>query len=318
MREPIDALRSLKKYVAMALEHDDDWEVRLAYEDGTFERPFARVEAAGDAAESGNRYEGELVMPVQILAHPRERVTADESILEAERVRSLLRQAFRVGAGAIPAPATPTPVAGTGGLPASSYRYRVTTCTRFGESVPSPAAVVALATTGGVSLTWPEVPGARAYRVYRGPSAGSERVVAEVLTGEFVDDGSRNLGALVREVGTGTLGQPWSVPLWNWDGVAFEATTTARLEPDYLRVRGLTSTRVGDPSDPVRQAAVCAMRVAWRAAGVSPVDRAALTQIIVGQPSPPPPPPAGGPTSPPPGAPGAPVAPFDVVLSTRT
>lgn len=317
MREPIDALRSLKKYVAMALAADDDWEVRLAYEDGTFERPFARVEIAGDVAEAGNRYEGELVMPVQILAHPRERVTADESVLEAERVRSLLRRAFRVGAGAIPAPAAPTPVTGAGSLPAATYRYRVTTRTRFGESVPSPARVVTLLATSGVTLTWPEVPGAHAYRIYRGASAGTERVVAEVLTAEFVDDGTRNLGALVREVGTGTLGQPWSVPLWDWDDVAFEATTTVRLEPDYLRVRGLTSSRVGDPSDPVRQAAVCAMRLAWRSAGVSPANRAELTQIVVGPPSPPPPPPAGGPSSPPAGTPGAAPAPFDVVLGTR-
>jgi hypothetical protein len=318
MREPIDCLRSLKKYVAMALATDDYWEVRLAYEDGTFERPFCRVEAAGDAAETGNRYDGEIVMPVQILAHPREKVTADESILEAERVRSILRRAFRVGAGAIPAPTGVLATAAAGALPAGTYRYRVTTRTRFGESAPTTAGVLTLASTGGAHVTWNAVAGARAYRVYRGTVAGSERVMAEVLTPELVDDGTRNLGAVVRATGIGTLGQPWSVPLWDWEDVAFEASTTIRLEPDYMRVRGLTTTRIGDPSDPVRQSAVCAMRLAWRVLAFSPADRAPLTQVIVGQPSPPPPAPPGGPTSPPPGAPGAPEAPFDVVLGTRT
>ena len=331
MREPIDALRSIKKYVSDVLAADDDWEVRLAYEDGTFDRPFCRIETAGDAAESGGRYEGEIVMPVQVLCHPRECSTADESILEAERVRSLLRRAFRIGAGAIPPPGVVAAEDADGALAAGTYRYRVTTRTRFGESAPTSPLVVTVVPTlptplpaelaGGVRLTWPAVPGASAYRIYRGTTAGTERILAEipaeVLTPTFVDDGTRNTGALVRLEGVGTLGQPWSVPLWDWDDVPFEESTSARLQPDYLRVRGLTTNRVGDTSDPVRQAAIAAMRLAWRAVAVVPVARQPLTQIIVGPPAPPPPPPAPGPTQPPAGSPGGPEPPFDVVLGTR-
>lgn len=314
MREPIDALRSLKKYVALTLADDDDWEIRLAYEDGTFERPFCRVESAGDAAEAGGRYDGEIVLPVQILCHPREQLTADESILEAERVRSILRRAFRIGAGAIPAPAAPVLAADAGALPAATYIYRVTALTRFGESAASPSASITLPATGGVALSWAAVPGTRCYRVYRGVVAGSERVMAEVLDPELLDDGGRNLGAIVNAAGRGTLGQPMSVPLWDWDDVAFEDTTRARLEPDFMRVRGLTTNRVGDDSDPIRQTAVIGMRLAWRASVLTPAQRAMLTDVIVGPPVASPPAPPGPPSSPPPGAPGAPEAPFDVVL----
>jgi hypothetical protein len=172
-----------------------------------------------------------------------------------------------------------------------------------------------------VNLTWPAVSGASRYRIYRGTTAGTERILAdipaEVLTPTFVDDGTRNTGALVREEGVGTLGQPWCVPLWDWEGVAFEDTTTARLQPDYLRVRGLTTNRLGDAGDPVRQAAIAAMRVAWRAVAVVPVARTPLAEIIVGQPTVPPPAPTPGPTQPPAGSPGGPEPPFDVVLSAR-
>jgi hypothetical protein len=278
MREPIDALRSFKKYVAMAL--GDDWEVRLAYEEGTFTRPFCRVETAGDAIESGGRYEGETVLAVQALCHPAEQATADEAVIEAERVRGVLRAAFRVGAGAIPPPSAVQAALYSGALAAGTYSYRVTARTRFGESVPTPAVSVALALPGGVELAWTAAPGARGYRVYRGP-AGAERVLADVVEPELIDDGTRRTGALVRAQGTGTLGQPYSVPLWNWNGVAFEASSSARLEPDFMRVRGLTTNRIADPTDPVRQAVVAAMRLAWRSAGARPPERAQLDEVVV-------------------------------------
>lgn len=258
----------------------DVWETRLAYEEGTFTRPFCRVETAGDALESGGRYEGETVLPVQVLCHPLERATADEAVLEAERVRGILRHAFRVGAGAIPPPTAPTAVLAVGALAAGTYSYRVTSRSRFGESVPSAAVSRVLSAPGGVQLAWTAPPGSRGFRVYRGP-AGAERALADVTAATFLDDGSRQVGALVRALATGTLGQSYSVPLWDWDGVAFESSSTARLEPDFMRVRGLTSDRIADPTDPVRQAVVVGMRLAWRSAGVRPAERATLTDVVV-------------------------------------
>ena len=63
-------MRSLKRYVAMAL--GDDWEIRLGREEGAFERPFARVwQVAGSTYPlTGGSWLSDVVQPFVISAYP--------------------------------------------------------------------------------------------------------------------------------------------------------------------------------------------------------------------------------------------------------
>lgn len=98
MRNPTDAFRSMKKYLALSL--GDDWEVRLVDEEGTFKRPHARV---GPGAPSRNRMENawqrRTFQRFSIVAYPKPKTDPSASRLEAMRVEELLLHAF-AGAGA--------------------------------------------------------------------------------------------------------------------------------------------------------------------------------------------------------------------------
>lgn len=98
MRTEVDILRSLKKYVALAL--GNDWEVRLTAEEGAFRRPFCRVAQATPAM---TRVEGARMVRSQqtftLYAYPIEKGTPDEARLEASRIEGVLLNAF-AGQGA--------------------------------------------------------------------------------------------------------------------------------------------------------------------------------------------------------------------------
>ena len=98
-RSATDALRSLKRYVALAL--GDDWEVRLSREEGAFERPFARVwQVAGSTYPlTGGKWLADVVQPFVISAYPTSGATPDEALLGAQAVEDQLYRAFRVGVG---------------------------------------------------------------------------------------------------------------------------------------------------------------------------------------------------------------------------
>lgn len=95
MRSEVDALRSLAKYVYYAL--GDEWEVRLAFEEGTFKRPFARVGFAGRAVVSGPAHTIDVTQAFNVLCHPVEKTLADEALLEAGRIVGVLNRLFSVG-----------------------------------------------------------------------------------------------------------------------------------------------------------------------------------------------------------------------------
>lgn len=96
MRTPTDALRSLKKYAALAL--GSDWEVRLTTEEGSFTRPFARV---GSSTPANNRPRGarhaEIHQRFIITCYPKEKKTPDEARIEAAAVEDLLFIALSQG-----------------------------------------------------------------------------------------------------------------------------------------------------------------------------------------------------------------------------
>jgi hypothetical protein len=92
-----DALRSVKRYVAVAL--GDDWEVRISREEGAFARPFARVwQVAGTTYPlTGGRWVADMVQPFVVAAYPEQGRNPDEALLKAQRVENCLYRAFRVG-----------------------------------------------------------------------------------------------------------------------------------------------------------------------------------------------------------------------------
>lgn len=96
-RTPTDALRSLKRYVAVAL--GNAWEVRMAREEGAFERPFARVTPASAAIypSLGVRFVADITQPFVVLAYPLAGDTPDEALLLAQEAENALFRAFLAG-----------------------------------------------------------------------------------------------------------------------------------------------------------------------------------------------------------------------------
>ena len=96
-RTSSDALRSLKRYIAVAL--SDSWEVRLSREEGAFDRPFARVwQVAGSTYPlTSGKWLADIVQPFVISCYPDPGTTVDESLLAAQAVEEQLFQTFRAG-----------------------------------------------------------------------------------------------------------------------------------------------------------------------------------------------------------------------------
>lgn len=98
-RTNTDALRSMKRYVALAL--GDAWEIRLSREEGAFERPFARVwQVAGTTyPRTSSKWLADMVQPFVISAYPERGDTSDRALLAAQAVEEQMFQAFRRGIG---------------------------------------------------------------------------------------------------------------------------------------------------------------------------------------------------------------------------
>ena len=146
MRTRADALRSMKRYVALAL--GDDWEVRLYDEPGTFDTPFAVVAKVGPSLYDGPAHTTDIVQPMTVHCYPdaSKVTTIEDSLLAAEEVEQLLYQAFRVGISyddpLMPPPSLVCVDFDHGGqLPADTYRYRVSSRNAGGESTATVAVV---------------------------------------------------------------------------------------------------------------------------------------------------------------------------------
>jgi hypothetical protein len=103
MREQYDVLRSWARYLAVALatlDPDADWDVRLAEEQGTFERPFCMAyRAAPVSTRSANRYRADVSGLYGALLYPEPLGDAHESLERAERAAGAVERAFREGVG---------------------------------------------------------------------------------------------------------------------------------------------------------------------------------------------------------------------------
>jgi len=95
MRTSIDVMRSLKRYVALAL--GEAWEVRLLVEEGTFGRPAAQIMEATGQTLTGPFHSVDAIQTFMVHAFPVERETVMESLLGAAEVEETLLRAFRMG-----------------------------------------------------------------------------------------------------------------------------------------------------------------------------------------------------------------------------
>lgn len=161
MRRSVDALRSLKRYVALSL--GDEWEVRLAVEQGTFSRPGAQVLTATPQQITGPKYVMDIVQTFSIHAFPNQGNSVQESLLLAAEAEDALIQGFRIG----------------------------------------------------------------------------------------VDEG-----------------KPARVPLYDYEGVAFNEPSTSRNYPDYARVLDFSVNRIQNPSDELLFTVTSEVRLGWRRNGL--------------------------------------------------
>lgn len=91
----MNVLRSVSRYVAEAL--GEDWEIAWS-DDMTFGRPWAKVAAStGVTSNPMGAHDVELRQTVNALAYPLLAVTAEASVMEAERVQRLLLSALTAG-----------------------------------------------------------------------------------------------------------------------------------------------------------------------------------------------------------------------------
>lgn len=95
MRTNLDALRSLKRYVALAL--PDPYEVVLAGDEASQSRPYASVKATGPALITGPAHTVDVAQPFAVYAYPMPADTPADSLVVAARIEEALNTAFALG-----------------------------------------------------------------------------------------------------------------------------------------------------------------------------------------------------------------------------
>jgi hypothetical protein len=89
----MDAIRSLKRYVAIAL--GDDVEVRMSGEKGVFHRPFAKVTQVPSVQMTVESWHtAKIIAAYQVTVFPVRKDSADESQQEVQRLAERLWVAF--------------------------------------------------------------------------------------------------------------------------------------------------------------------------------------------------------------------------------
>lgn len=97
MRTENDAIRSVKKYLAIAL--GDDWEVRLWSDEGTFAAPLARVAEASPTVYSSHRVYTDIVQALQIHCYLPPATSTSAALTAAREVKQKLVAAIELGVG---------------------------------------------------------------------------------------------------------------------------------------------------------------------------------------------------------------------------
>ena len=95
MRTENDAVRSLKRYLAIAL--GSEWEVRMWTDEGSFKPPIARVAESTPAIYSSKRVQTDIVMGMQVHCFTAPAASASAAMVQAREVKQLLVTAFELG-----------------------------------------------------------------------------------------------------------------------------------------------------------------------------------------------------------------------------
>lgn len=119
--------------------------------------------------------------------------------------------------GGVAALADPTGLVATGYvdggvLGSGTYFYVITAVVNGTETNVSNEVSIVLSVPGRVSLSWPAVPGAEGYRVYRGPSSASETLIASNLQALEFNDTGFDVGIAAAPTAN-TTGGAWALPV---------------------------------------------------------------------------------------------------------
>jgi hypothetical protein len=287
VRNERDALRSMHKYVAKALEvadPDAGWEVRLWDEEGTFRAPFARVATIGPVIYGGgSSYWTEVTQPMAVHLYPQHddpNETAEGAVLRAAQVRGFMRDAFQSGVRYLdpihPPQFTSVEVvgAGTGIMPPGVYYYGVAAIMPNSGQTLQGRAVAEMPNEGDVfSLEWSPVVGVDHYRVYKGTTPNNMTIVGETVTTSMIDGAPYFPASTPAPVEASALhyvsGFSERVPLYDFDGAPLDgplSDSTARHPSDFMRiVRGSFSVNeLPDPVDDRLRTIIADMRVTWK------------------------------------------------------
>lgn len=301
-RTSVDALRSLKRYVALAL--GDEWEVRTSLQEGSFERPSALVKSATGAADTSMHGQGviEMVEPFVIYLYPEVGDSVDASLVLAGRAQQLLQDAFLFGvdrgralrvpfydyddvavnAGASDRLVVAVEITATGG----TWKFSVGSEQTGPLAASASAAAIEAAVRALPSVAAAEYPAAVADE-----AAGDASWVRGVTVTE-ADDGRMLLafssllgGALVCSVdGTGLSGGTVTATVADRPrrGEASHGAGAPALHGDYMRVSDPPSLRrVQDQDDDNLFTITCDIRLKWRRAGRVPSGAHTVSQVTI-------------------------------------
>lgn len=98
-QDPRDILRSLHYHVAQhLLDHDGNYDIRLAIEEQAWDRPCAVIQAAGPIQlQNQGRRIAVSTRPFAAYIYPAQGSTPKDAELEAQRVEAIVAQIFQVG-----------------------------------------------------------------------------------------------------------------------------------------------------------------------------------------------------------------------------
>lgn len=290
MRTLEDGLRSLKKYLSLLL--DDDWEIRLAREEGTFRRPYAKVGLAGDTlyptSPGGPLHNPDIIQPFALSLYPVAGVTPEAALFEAVAVEEAVTIGFLRGGGPLPSPGLPVAAHADGGvLTGGTKRYVITAQDREGRNTLASPAVQIEVVPGAqqsVALSWAAVGGASSYGVWRG-GEGVEALLARTIAPAFTDTGALSVSA------TATLpvsnltrvGAPRRVPLWDYDDVALDAVASERGVSDFMRVSDVSIGRSVDSDTDLEFVVSADLRLTWRRGGMADDPGALVASVHIEQ-----------------------------------
>jgi hypothetical protein len=115
--------------------------------------------------------------------------------------------------------------AGSGNLTSGTYYYKVTALNGTGETTPSQEVSV-IVFNGLVQLSWPALPGATSYRIYRGTISNGQSVYYTSPTSSYLDTGAWGTSGSVPGSNTTQVSAPGTVtPTGSTTGGTLAAAT---------------------------------------------------------------------------------------------